>query len=676
LEGLAAGWSEPAPYPEVFYARLPPGDYRASARVSADGHTWVEVAEPFRFSVLAPFWRRGWFIALALALISLAVYGGHRLAVARLKAHQRELTDEVAVRQRAEQAMRESERTLRGLLDATSDTVLLLDAAGTILALNDRAAHALAGPASDLLGRNVFERLPLALARPRRERLQQAVESGRRVRFEDQHGGNWFEHILTPLVDSGGVVSRVAVFSRDVTSQKEAEARLQHDAFHDPLTGLANRALLVERLEWAIRRTTRHPDRHFAVLFLDLDRFKQVNDSLGHEAGNQLLRSIAPRLQACLRASDTCARLGGDEFAVLLDEAQGAGDAAEVAQRILRRLWEPFVIEGRQLTVSASIGIVTSHTGYASAVDVLRDVDIAMYRAKELGRSRYEVFSVEMRTEVLAQLDLQEALERAAERGELRVFYQPIVALATGCVEGFEALVRWQHPERGLLQPREFIAIAESGRLIGAIDAFVLRQACRQLLEWHRRVPAARGLTINVNTSGRLFGDGELAVQVGRVLEETGLAPRLLQLEITESALMQSMSTAQETLRQLRGLGVRVAVDDFGVGYSSLAYLVQLPVDTLKIDRTFVSHLTGPHGQQQIVETIVALGQKLGTRLIAEGIETPEQRALLVAMGCPSGQGYLFSEPLEPDAVTSLLTRNTTSPDGPAARLAVCREAN
>ena len=674
MEGLAGAWSEPSLYPEVFYARLPAGDYTASARVSADDHTWVEAPAPFHFRVLAPFWRRGWFYAGSLLLTVFAVYGGHRLAVARLTSHERELKGEVAVRKRAEQALRESEQTLRGLLNATSDAVLLLDSEGTIVALNDRASDTLDGAPTAPLGRNVFDLLPPPLAQTRRHQLVEVTRSGRRVRFEDRQDGIWFDHILTPLVDAAGLVRRVAVFSRDVTAQKEAEARLQHDAFHDPLTGLANRALFVERLEWAIRRAARNPNRHFAVLFLDLDRFKLVNDSLGHEAGNHVLKSIAPRLEACLRASDTCARLGGDEFVILLDESQSAIDAAEVAQRILRRLWEPFEIDGRAVTLSSSIGIATSHTGYARAEDILRDVDIAMYRAKELGRSRIEIFDLEMRTRAMARFDLEGSLERAAERGELRIFYQPIVSLAEGYVQGFEALVRWRHPERGLLLPSDFVPIAEGGRLIGAIDSFVLREACRQLRQWHESLPVARGLTINVNTSGRLFSEGDLAALVERILLETGLPPHFLQLEITESALMQSMATAAETLRRLRSLGVRVAVDDFGVGYSSLAYLVQLPVDTLKIDRAFIAQLAGPPGREQIVETIVAMGQKLGTSLIAEGIETVEQRERLLTLGCGSGQGYLFSEPLEADAAAALVTpAGTTGVQAPG--LATCSVA-
>jgi diguanylate cyclase (GGDEF)-like protein/PAS domain S-box-containing protein len=563
-------------------------------------------------------------------------------------------------RKQAEEARLRSERRFRALIEGSSDLISVLNATGKILYASPSTARVLGFPAEELLGKNlgdVVHSEDRAHAHSLVKKLR--VEGGRtvtgEVRFRDSSGEwRWLGVTGRNLLGEPAVEGLVLNY-RDTTAQKRAEAQLQHDALHDALTGLPNRALLVERLERAATRCRRYPARRFSVLFLDLDGFKFVNDSLGHEAGDRLLVALAPRIERCLRSSDTCARLGGDEFVVLLDEVGDVEGAVEVAERIQQQVGMPSSIGGRDVTLSVSIGIVIGDEGYRRADDILRDADIAMYRAKAHGRSRHEIFDVEMRRAAMARVALKSALRNAVDNQRLRVLYQPIVSLKSGRLAGFEALVRWQDPERGLMLPDEFVPIAEEGALIVSIDRWVLREACRQLQAWRTSDPAAASLTMSVNVSSRHFTGSHLAQEIHSLLKDSGLEPFSLELEITEGTIMENVPAVTGVLDELKGLGVHVAIDDFGTGYSSLAYLARLPVDTLKIDRAFVAHLNGTDGPDEIVGTIVALAHSLGLSVTAEGVETPLQRERLGDLGCERAQGHLISPPLSADAASELI---------------------
>jgi len=428
---------------------------------------------------------------------------------------------------------------------------------------------------------------------------------------------------------------------------KESREHFRHAAYHDALTGLPNRMLLTDHLRLAIERAKRHPDHSYALIFLDLDRFKYINDSLGHAAGDQLLITIARRLEGHLRPTDTVARLGGDEFAVLLDGLEDEGDAIRIAERVQEELIAPFNLGGHEVFTTASIGIALNVPGYEHPESVLRDADTAMYRAKEKGKARYELFDADMHARAVERLRLENDLRRAVERGEFHVYYQPIVSLDSDRVAGFEALIRWGHPERGLVPPTEFIPVAEETGMIVEIGQWVLRESCRQMREWQRLSFDNRLLTISVNLSGKQFLQPNLIGCVKQILHETDLDPRCLKLEITESIMMENAEEASAMLVQLRGLGVQLSIDDFGTGYSSLSYLHRFPANTLKIDRSFVMRMGDAGENSEIVRTILTLATNLGMDVIAEGVETKGQLAQLKAMGCPYWQGYLFSRPVD-----------------------------
>lgn len=437
---------------------------------------------------------------------------------------------------------------------------------------------------------------------------------------------------------------------------RKRTAELAHQALHDVLTGLPNRNLLMDRLEQAIARSRRHPEL-FAVLFLDLDRFKVVNDSLGHFAGDQLLIGTARRLEASIRPGDTVSRLGGDEFVILLDEISSRDGAVHVVERIQSRLAEPFTIGGHEIYVTASIGVTVSSVGYERAEAVLRDADIAMYRAKVQGRSRYETFDDWMRADARELMELETDLRRAVERNEFSVFYQPVIDLASGRIVGFEALVRWMHPTRDLILPIEFLALAEETGLIVAIDRLVLAETCEQLRRWRDAFPA-RQLNVSVNLSTRQFRRDDLCDAVVACLDRSGIPAGALGLEITEGTIMENADKATEILSELRQHGVRWSIDDFGTGYSSLSYLNRFPVDVLKIDQSFVRRL-GSHGENaEIIGTIMSLASSLRMHVVAEGIETAEQLAQLRDHGCQFGQGYYFSHPLDAEGATQLIERD------------------
>jgi diguanylate cyclase (GGDEF)-like protein len=434
----------------------------------------------------------------------------------------------------------------------------------------------------------------------------------------------------------------------ELAERKRIEAQLRHDAFHDALTNLPNRALFFDRLEHALsltqRRTARqlHDNYQFAVLFLDLDRFKVINDSLGHVVGDQLLKQVAQRLSSCIRTGDTVARLGGDEFVILLEDIAGIHEAIEVAQRIHQYLRPPIVLDGHEVFVSASIGIALSSTHYSQASQLLRDADTAMYRAKSRGRGCHEVFDAPMHTQAMRRLQLENDLQRAIERHEFWLCYQPIVCLTNRQISGFEALIRWQHPEQGLISPCEFVPIAEETGLIQPIGLWVLQEACQQLRHWQKQIPDTL-LTMSVNLSSRQFSQPDLIPKIEQILHEAGLEGRHLKLEITESVLIENSKLAANILQQLRELNIEICIDDFGTGYSSLSYLHRFPITTLKIDRSFVAQIKQSQNSE-VVKAIVHLGLNLGMTVVAEGVETAEQFSSLQHSGCHYGQGHWFMQ--------------------------------
>ena len=454
---------------------------------------------------------------------------------------------------------------------------------------------------------------------------------------------------------------------QDITERKRAEEQVHHAAFHDALTGLPNRTLLSDRLSLAQARAKRSKDYQFAVLFLDLDRFKLVNDSLGHNLGDQLLVELARRLEVCMRKTDTVARLGGDEFGMLLDGIKDPYDAIHIAERIQEELLNPFELNGHEFLTTVSIGIAFSQTGYDGPEDILRDADIAMYRAKANGKARYEVFDVAMHALAVEMLMLERELRRAIERNEIRVHYQPIVSLADRKLVGFEALARWDSAELGLVSPVQFIPLAEEAGLVIPLGMLILTEACRQLHHWHCQFPTEPKPTISVNLSSKQFGQSNLVEQIKETLKTTKLDPQCLHLEITESVIMEKAQEAAQMLSRLKTLGVKLSIDDFGTGYSSLSYLHSFPFDILKIDRAFVTRMGTDKDSTGIAETILILAEKLGKQVIAEGVETEEQLAHLRTSGCGYGQGYLFAKPMGPEAVEKLLSGQSSASGVPGA---------
>jgi len=576
------------------------------------------------------------------------------------------LATDITERIRAQAELQESEERYRRLVEQSPEAILVHCDERYVYA-NEAAVRLLGGKRpEEIVGRSVLDFVVPEDAALVRERAHQTyTQSGtaktmlevKRRRLDGEIRVT--EAFGIPITYNGR--DGAQVIYRDITERKRVEEQLVHTALHDALTGLPNRSLFMDRLKQSLERRKRQSAYQFAVLFVDFDRFKNVNDSLGHVQGDRLLRVLAQRLAKSLDPAYTIARLGGDEFAILANEITGTQDAIRIAEQLQRAMTPPVVLRGSEVFISASIGIAISARGYSRPEEMLRDADTAMYRAKALGAGRHVVFDSAMHARVVALLQLENDLRRAIARDEFQVLYQPIVSLTTAETIGFEALVRWRHPRLGLLSPADFIPLAEETGLIIPLDQWILREACRQMRIWQGQFPALPHLSISVNISGKQFAQPDFLDHVTRILAETGLDTHRLKLEITESALIGQAEMAEAVLWRMRAAGIHVQLDDFGVGYSSLSYLHRFPIDTLKIDRSFVSSAGMRNENAEIIRAIVTLAHNLNIDVIAEGIETTEQQAHVQALECDLGQGYYFSLPLHAGMAERLLIECTTA---------------
>jgi diguanylate cyclase (GGDEF)-like protein/PAS domain S-box-containing protein len=573
------------------------------------------------------------YSVLLLLMPLAAIYAGGSASVARIRTEDR----------------------FRAMAQNAADLVALVDSDGTLHYVSPSVRSILGYEPQMLEGKRALE-----IVHPDERVKVEAIladlvgTSGKvittEVRLLDSSGGaRHFDVVMNNLLDNasiGGIVFN----GRDVTERKVLEQELEHQAFHDPLTSLANRALFHDRVAHALARSSRdHTET--SVLFIDLDDFKKINDSLGHAAGDEVLTQVAGRLRSCLRPEDTAARLGGDEFAILLEEA-GHTTAVLIAQRFLTALSTPFFAQQHEIVVRASIGIAVAAPGESSAEELLRHADVAMYSAKGRGKERYEIYLPNMGAAALERVELESDLRHAIENKELFLHYQPVIELEEGRIIGVEALVRWQHPRRGVISPASFVPLAEETGLIGAMGKLVLEEACLQGRRW----AAATPIRVNVNISAKQLQDPGLVAQVDAVLKATGLDPRLLVLEITETTVMRDADESLLRLEQLRKLGLSLAIDDFGTGYSSLSYLKRFPIDVLKIDKSFVDGITRGAEESALVKAIVQIGRTLRLRTVAEGIESADQVSELRRIGCDAGQGFYFSRPVAPHEITAMLT--------------------
>ena len=554
---------------------------------------------------------------------------------------------------------------LQATLDAIPDLLFELDLNGRYYAYHSPRTDLLAAPIEDILGKTISDILPADAAEIVFSALQEAQEkgfsSGKQLQLELSHGTFWFELSVSRKPVDPGLEPRFIVLARDVTERRASEQRITNLAHYDSLTGLPNRALLADRMKVAIKRAARQSIR-LAVLFVDLDRFKPINDSLGHDVGDKLLKVVAERMQDSVRSVDTVSRVGGDEFVVLLSEIETSEDAARVAEKLINMLSQRYEIEEHELLLTASIGIcIYPDNGIESGI-LLRNADASMYSAKEAGRNRYQFYSEDMTARAIERLSLERDLRNAAERGELFLVYQPQIELATGRIIGAEVLMRWRQPQQGLISPLRFIPVAEDSGLILTMGEWALRESCRQARAWHDR--RLLDMCISVNVSAVQFRQTDFVHVVERALKDSGLSPEKLELELTESVVMQGAEPALEKLRQLDVLGVKVAIDDFGTGYSSLSYLRQFTVDRLKIDRSFVRDLPGNNDAEAIAAAIVAMGLSLGLRIIAEGVETEAQAEFLQRISCKEGQGYLYAWPMAIDDFEAWIKERHSSMTG------------
>ena len=579
--------------------------------------------------------------------------------------------------QRVRRQLAERDELFQLITENAADMIAVVDVAGYRLYNSPAYEKVLGYSMEELNSSSSIDQIhPLD-----RERVLQAAAKaratgqGQRLEYRMRHkDGSWriLESTASIIQTAAGETERLVIVNRDITERKRAEEMLVHSSFHDGLTDLPNRALFVDRLQHAVTRARRHSDSKFAVLFVDIDEFKVVNDSLGHAAGDELLIQIAKRLVGCFRETDTIgrsggidsrpgddglARLGGDEFTVLLEDVFKPSDAIRVAQRIQEKLATPFEIKGQWIVIAASIGIASSSGAYGEAEEMLRDAEIAMYRAKRAGKARCEVFDPAMHSTAVRRLKLETDLRRGLERGELIVYYQPIVSLGSGRITGFEALSRWPHPD-GMISPAEFIPVADETGLILPLNRAVLLEACRQLRSWQSQFNCDPPLTMSVNISPKQFAQPELAKDIGELLKQTGIDPSTINLEIMETIAMGDADRALSVLSELKSLGVRLSIDDFGTGYSSLSRLPRFPVDALKIDRVFISKMNTDHDNHEIVRLIIMLAHSVRLKVVAEGTETEEQITELKRLDCEMAQGFLYSPPVDRKAAFGLLLRS------------------
>jgi diguanylate cyclase (GGDEF)-like protein/PAS domain S-box-containing protein len=620
----------------------------------------------------------GIFAFLATAPIIAITYFTYRTYLKNVEAaarqaelaqvHVKELNQHIVEQERISSALKESEEHFRTAFDhAVGMALVSLDSRW--LEVNESLSKLLGYTQEELQSasfRTVIHPEDLGVTLVKMQELLEGVIKSFQLenRYIHKEGHALWVLSSASLVKSEDGKPRHLVFQvQNISDRKQAEEQIRYAAFHDALTGLPNRTLLSDRMSMAVERAKRASDYKFAVLFIDLDRFKVVNDTMGHEMGDKLLVDLSDRLKECVRAVDTVARLGGDEFGVLLDGIIDEEAAIEIASRIQESLSQPFDLDGQEFFSSASIGISFSSLGYERPEDILRDADTAMYRAKANGKARYEVFDVGMHTRAVEALKLENDLRCGIEKDEIQPYFQPIVSLSTGAVTGFEALARWEHPHRGLIAPVDFISLAEETGLIMPLGISILENACRQLRRWQKMFDTEKSLTMSVNLSGKQFAQKTLVEEVRRIIIETEVEPGCIHLEITESVVMENAVAAIETLKQLKSIGVRLSIDDFGTGYSSLSYLHHFPFDILKIDRSFVSRMSADKDSRSIVETIITLANKLGKTTVAEGVETDAHQTLLSEFSCEYGQGFLYSEPLNTARAEEFLHKNAVSKD-------------
>ncbi len=600
--------------------------------------------------------------------------------------------------QRVRRQLAEREQLFQLITENAADMIAVVDRNGQRLYNSPAYQRILGYSAEELAATSSLDQIHP----DDRTRVLQASEKardtgqGERLEYRIRHkDGSWrfLESTASAIRSAEGKTDGLVIVNRDITQRKRAEEQLAHQSFHDGLTDLPNRALFLDRLQRTVTLSRRHSDLKFAVLFIDIDEFKVFNDSLGHAAGDGLLIQVAQRLTASLRGADTVsrprlgdnaeplvgestlARPGGDEFTVLIEELHNPSDAIRVAERIQQTLALPFDLNGQEIVLSVSVGIAFSTNAGAEAQDVLRDAEIAMYRAKSTGKARCEVFDHATHAGAIKRLQLETDLRKALELNQFRVYYQPIVSLGNGQIVGFETLSRWQRPE-GLVMPGEFIAVADETGIILPINRQLLYDACRQLRSWQALFPSDPPLTINVNITPKQFAQPELASQIGNTLRETGVDPSWVNLEITETIAMADAERSAVVLSELKALGVHLDIDDFGTGYSSLSRLQRFPVDTLKIDRAFVSRMDADPETHEIVRIIVMLAHGLRLKVVAEGVETQAQADMLKDIGCELAQGYLYSRPVAAEAIEQLLRDNrAASISSPRAKAATSTSA-
>ncbi len=569
--------------------------------------------------------------------------------------------------------LNERDELFRLVSENAGDMIALVDMDGNRLYNSPAYEKVLGYSAEELSTTSSFEQIHP----DDRHRVIEAAEharrtgEGRTLEYRIRHkDGSWrvLESSASTILDKTGKAEKMVIVNRDITARKHAEEKLLHQNFHDALTGLPNRSLFLDRVQRAFIHSMRHPEYKFALLFIDVDDFKKFNDSFGYAAGDAVIVELAARLASSLRrhqavarlalmphGDDSLARLGGDEFGVLLDDIKDPSDAIRVANRIQESVAAPFAFNGQEVFSSASIGIVLSSTDRDRAEDLLRDADIAMCRAKTAGKARCEVFDGEMHARAVNRLRMERELRAAVARGEFLVHYQPIVQLESGRITGFEALIRWQHPERGVVPPNDFIDLAEETGLIVPMNRWLLREICQQGRIWQSRYPSEPALTVTANITSKELLQEDLVSSIRQTLQQTAMSPRHLQLEIRETVAMADAENAAQVLARLKELGVRLSIDDFGTGYSSLSRLQGLPLDTLKIDRSFISGMDDDPDKREIVRVIVMLGQQLGMKVVAEGTEKAEQVRYLKDLGCDYAQGYFFSRPVDARAFEELL---------------------